>query len=661
MAQPSERDRGLADHVIGRTGVDDLGDSGDPIDEDALETRLESDRRRRARHTGPDEFDGDESGLLIDIVEQDVTIVGLDGRSDDLDDLLDLFAHLRSLRNLTAAPTPGPDRGSTRARLDGDAGLPGTGSSGRGSPVADHLGQRSVTRLEHRHRVAHDDAPAWLDARNDVVVERTVEHSATSAVFEAHVGPFEQWHRRVDLTLDASGHTIVDEVVEYRLAVPVWGVLFRPALRHHLRRAPMPDARQPWWAPPEALDARASTVLSVLCVFAVVGGYLGTLITQTLTYAADEFDAGPDAQGTLLAIVRIGVIVSLGIVALADRRGRRRLLIAALVGSCIVTATGAASSGMVWLGVTQTFARSLSTVVVVLIAVMAAEEMPAGTRAFAVSVVTMTAALGAGMCVLNLVYIDAGAGAWRISYLVPLVAIAPCLLIARRLPETKRFEIRRHRMASSGTGSHRERIDWRRFVMLATGAFLWSLFLAPAAQFLNEFLRTERGFSGVAIAVFVLATNTPGGIGIVVGGKLADRHGRRIIGAIGIAGGVIFTVVSYLSWGWPLWLASILAAVIGAMAVPALAVYGPELFPTRQRGTANGSLQVVAVAGSSVGLLVVGWLADRVGGIGQAMAIVAIAPALLVAVVLLWFPETARRELEELNPADRHPDERLPD
>ena len=37
------------------------------------------------------------------------------------------------------------------------------------------------------------------------------------------------------------------------------------------------------------------------------------------------------------------------------------------------------------------------------------------------------------------------------------------------------------------------------------------------AQFLNEFLRTERGFSGALIAVFVLVTNTPAGIGIVAG------------------------------------------------------------------------------------------------------------------------------------------------
>ena len=510
-----------------------------------------------------------------------------------------------------------------------------------------------MTRLEHRHRVPHDSAATWLEPRNDVVIERCTASTPTTATFDAHVGPFDEWHRQVELTVSSDGHTVVDEIVAYRLAIPVWGVLFRPALRHHLRHAPRPEGHQPWWAPPEALDARAATALSVLCVFAVMSGYLGTLITQTLTYAARQFDAGTGEQGTLLAGVRIGVLLSLVIVAIADRRGRRRVLVVSLLGSCVITAVGAASTGMMWLGISQTFARSLSTVVVILIAVMAAEEMPAGTRAFAVSVVTMTAALGAGMCVLNLVYVDLATGAWRIAYLVPLIAVYPIITIAKRLPETKRFESRQLRIAEPHGSGNRDRIDWRRFVMLAIGAFLWSLFLSPAAQFLNEFLRTERGFSGIVIAIFVLATNTPGGIGIVIGGKLADRHGRRVVGAIGIAGGVLFTVISYLSWGWPLWLASIAAAVIGAIAVPALAVYGPELFPTSQRGRANGGLQVVAVAGSSLGLLAVGWLADRVGGIGQAMAIVAIAPALLVLVVIFWFPETARRELEDLNPSDQ--------
>lgn len=557
-----------------------------------------------------------------------------------------------------------------------------------------------VTVVVNRHRVAPDEAERWLRPRSDVVVEEPGRPGpdGTTTFGLAH-GPATTWERTVTTApvgpaaapgADADRVELTEEV-RFHLAVPVWGGLFRFALRRHLRRPPSVDGKAPWWAPPSVLDARAATVLSLLCVIGAVAGYLGTLITQTLTYAAEQFGAGTGAQGTLLASVRIGVLLSLVVVAMADRRGRRTILIAAVIGACLFTALGALAPGMWWLGVSQTFARSLSTVVALVVAIMAVEEMPAGGRAFAVSVLTMTAGLGAGLCVVNLVYVDLADGAWRIAFLLPLLMVWPCWRIGKHLPETHRFEARRlllstegivtdvpdlrdaayepieeeHETTSGSTGGRPaahpgilaeeapRRFEWPRFVLLACGGFLWSLFLAPAAQFLNEFLRTERGFSGALIAVFVLATNTPAGIGIVVGGRLADRHGRRLVGAVGIIGGVGFTVVSYLSWGWPLWMASLVASVIGALAVPALAVYGPELFPTGQRGAANGGLQVVSVAGSSLGLLLAGWMADRLGGLGQAMAVLAVGPAILAVLVLTLFPETANRELEDLNPVDR--------
>lgn len=516
-----------------------------------------------------------------------------------------------------------------------------------------------MTTLHHRHEVTADESIAWRSARTEVVVERLTVDLPDHVEFDATDGPFHHWRRVVDLSGHGDG-VVVSERIDYELAVPIWGALFGPALRRHLRRPPAEATRTPWWAPPATLDARAATVLSLLCAFAAVGGYLGTLITQMLTYAAGQFDASKADQGVLLAAVRVGVLLSLVVVALADRRGRRTMLMFSLVGSCIFTALGALAPGMVWLGTAQTFARALSTVVALLVAIIAVEEMPAGSRAFAVSVLTMCAALGAGLCVTNLLYVDLAMGAWRIAFLLPLIAIWPCLRLARALPETRRFEATRpldgasvHRAEPLRDATHpRARIDRRRFALLSIAGFLWSFFLSPAAQFLNEFLRTERGFSGALIAVFVLATNTPGGVGIVLGGRLADRRGRRVIGAIGIAGGVLFTVVSYLSWGWPLWLASIVATVIGALAVPALSVYGPELFPTTVRGRANGGLQVVGVAGSSAGLLLTGVLSDRLGGLGPAMAWIAIAPMILVVLVLTLFPETANRELEELNPAD---------
>ena len=531
-----------------------------------------------------------------------------------------------------------------------------------------------MTRLAHHHRIGPDEVRNWSQPRRDIVHESDPETNGDGTlVFTARSGPFLEWTRTIDVgppTDDGSGRSLVeiDERIDYRLAVPFWGGIFRFALRFHLRQAPKPDGKTPWWAPPEVLTARAATILSLLCVLGAFAGYLGTLISQTLTYAAEQFGASTSDQGTLLATVRIGVLMSMVVVAFADRRGRRIVLITSVIGACAFTALGALAPGMWWLGTTQTFARSLSTVVGLVIAIIAVEEMPAGARAFAVSVLTMAAALGAGLCVTNLVYVDVATGAWRVAYALPLLFIIPCWRIGKRLPETHRFSRQKDladaavalaqrtagQVLADRTEEQSRSVTWGRVVLLAASGFLWSLFLAPAAQFLNEFLRTERGFSGIGIAVFVLATITPGGIGIVLGGKLADRHGRRIIGALGIAGGVGFTVVAYLSWGWSLWMASIVASIIGAIAIPALAVYGPELFPTSQRGTANGGLQVVSVAGSSTGLLLAGWLADRIGGLGPAIAILAIGPAVLIGLILAFYPETARRELEDLNPSDRH-------
>ena len=73
----------------------------------------------------------------------------------------------------------------------------------------------------------------------------------------------------------------------------------------------------------------------------------------------------------------------------------------------------------------------------------------------------------------------------------------------------------------------------------------------------------------------------------------------------------------FLTAGPGIWVWSLLGTVAGAMAVPALAVYGPELFPTDSRGMANGLINLFAVLGSATGLALAGWLADRTGGLGH--------------------------------------------
>jgi MFS family permease len=93
--------------------------------------------------------------------------------------------------------------------------------------------------------------------------------------------------------------------------------------------------------------------------------------------------------------------------------------------------------------------------------------------------------------------------------------------------------------------------------------------------------------------------------------------------------------------------------VVGAAAVPALGVYGAELFPTGHRGKASGFISALSLVGSSLGLLLVGWLLDGGRSYGTAMAIVGFGPLVVAVLVMLLYPETAHVVLEELNPEDR--------
>ena len=90
--------------------------------------------------------------------------------------------------------------------------------------------------------------------------------------------------------------------------------------------------------------------------------------------------------------------------------------------------------------------------------------------------------------------------------------------------------------------------------------------------------------------------------------------------------------------------------------MPALGVYGPELFPTSLRGRANGIISLVSVIGSGIGLLAAGWMADRFGTLGPGLAILCIGPLLVAVLVVVAYPETAMLELEEINPEDGPPD-----
>jgi putative MFS transporter len=484
-----------------------------------------------------------------------------------------------------------------------------------------------------------------LAPRDGVVVEEALGDGR----FRAVNGPVEDYERTVVVDPAPEGHdeVAVTQTVTYRLVLPFLGWMLALPYRRVLRHLGSPT-RHPWWAPPEALDTRAAAMLGALCALAAVAAYPGVLIGQTIEFAREELGFTASAQSFALAAVRGDFLVALAVMAMADRKGRRIVTLGSIAAGCALNAVSAASPNLEVLVATQLVGRGFLTGAALLIGIMAAEEMPAGCRAYAVSLLTIVGALGAGAALIALPLADLGDGrGWRLLFLLSVVGLPLVFLFGRHLPESRRFRSPHRDVRMTGHG--------RRLWLLGISALLFGVFLAPASQYQTVFLRRERGFSAARISLFAIGTNVWGGIGIVAGGRLADVRGRRIVAAVGIVGGVGATVAMFFSAGWTIWAWSVVGSIVGAVTVPALGVYGPELFPTSLRGRANGIISGLGRIGSVLGLVVIALLVSDDRPIAPIIALLAIGPAILAVLVLVAYPETAHRELEDLNPEDAAP------
>ncbi len=491
-----------------------------------------------------------------------------------------------------------------------------------------------------------------LRPRDDLVLEAAGPDGMT---FVQQEGPFLAYERRV-VPADGRGWR---ETTEYRWWLPWFAWLFALPLRWAIaRRGRHPGrahlwtgAPTPWWAPPDRLDPRQLTVLGILAAASMSSAFVNTLFTQTVNFAADDFGVSDTGIGVAGSIVRAGIVLVLPAAVLADRIGRRRVVTAMAIAAPLITAAGAIAPSFPFLVATQTIGRPIGLALDFLVAVVAAEEMPRNSRAYAVSVLAMASGLGAGIAVMALPLADLSASSWRCVYLVSLIWLAVAVTIARHLPETARFE-RPHVVAPP--------LDRRRFLVLGGAAFLGNLFVAPASLFQNDYLADVRGYSATLIAAFTLTTATPAGVGLIIGGRIADVRGRRLVILFGVPLTAASLVLSYSVGGPVMWFAVFVAGVLGGLTYPAIAVYRTELFPTGNRSRAAGLITAAALLGGIGGLLVTGRLLDLDWSHGEVIGLLALAQVAVVAIVLRWYPETAHRELEDLNPLDRTAPEPAP-
>ncbi len=471
--------------------------------------------------------------------------------------------------------------------------------------------------------------------RTDVLDEQRADDGSFG---QAH-GPFRTYRRTVDVAPNGD----VTDTTHYLLMIPWFRWLFALPIRRAIRHRRPAGARHPWWAPPDRLNERQIRTLALLAIASSSATFANTLFTQTANFAADSFGVGSAAQGNGGAIVRIGIVIALPFAIIADRVGRRRTIILLSWLTPLFCALGALAPSFGALVASQTVARPLGIALAMLAGVAAAEDMPRNSRAYSVSVLAMSAGLGAAVAVGALRLADTGENGWRFVYLLSLIWLPIAVSLARHLTETRRFETV-HPMAP--------RMDRRRLGLIALVALTANLFVAPASFFQNRYLDDVRGYSGGGIALFTLATGTPASIGLILGGQLADKVGRRRLIAVCTPISTACVVGAFLSAGPTMWALSLVGGFSAAMAYPAYAVYRTEMFPTGNRGTANGLVTATALLSGSLGILFVGHLLDRGVSFGVLIAGLSLGQLLAAFIAYRHYPETAHLELEELNPGD---------
>ncbi len=366
---------------------------------------------------------------------------------------------------------------------------------------------------------------------------------------------------------------------------------------------------------------------------------------------ADQVGLSGTELGIGLAINRLASLGSLPLLGLADRVGRRSVLLVTLTLGLALTVISAASPGYWWFVAIFACGRPLLSTTNALAQVCAAELTDSAGRASAVALTAAGYGVGAG--VVAIVHsLAAGTLGFRGTFALACIPLALVPLLRRWIVEPDRFAIESvsgdHALPVVGPIAPRFR---RRLAIVALLAFSLSLITGPATSFVFVYAQNVQHQPGDVTAAMVVGAGVAGLVGLLTGRWLADRLGRRPTGTLAMVALAAFGTLTYGGSRPELVTGYILGILAASVFAPAAGSLLTELFPTSVRASVAGWFVAAGVLGAVAGLVEFGAVADVGDRFGLAAAITFL-PAALAAGLFWLVPETRGKEPEELWPEE---------